>query len=1161
MSFPAPPYKFTLIRPLKVFNTNQPPDPTKAIFLVPDIDYLKKFIEGNLGIADNMKQAFCFKNLAMLKSEEGINVFLKTSGSSIGNKDPNTGKVDKVDFKQFLSNNKFNLPKNVVSFDMSQDIMGLKALEITTIKSIFESQKPYVEVIELFLKSLANIEDIIARVLAAPVVNPTRLSQKPKSNPAALGYKPNQKAQKDLIKKMRAVSGLNKDGSGGSSVSSSGTQVSTGGDQSYTTEEFVLSTDYSTGTKLDGYEYDYEERIIVEDLRTNEVDDPFDNEPPDDVMPKVVIFGYFDKDGNSVTPPDWIVNSGKWFGQFGQVDYDDTLTGGEPSNANILKKILKVKSIIQKRIDLKKSKLKPDELTKLFPMEGLSDDTKILNTFGDLRDDIIELIKDDLKDAVKTAGSNSFLLKGVDRNNVPWAITSKMAYEENEITGQLVEYSDGSINVISNNVSFVGTTGFTQSGNITVSLDPEVQYQLRLIEVDTSNSVSSTNSHLMQLDNRNPNPILNENDYESIFPVINASTGETDTLPTPRSMTTLYRYTSVDSTGSRTDTNKYYIIEGILSTNDRDNTNNNTNTNNTGSGGVPKYYIGDIGALSAIKPFANLLVDVAIKLLPKVKALIKLFKDPVAFLADIIMEKVKDGFQLFDPKLVEDFLNLFKLINNPAFDKFNDDLDKKKKIVRDARKKVLDDNPILKNYVHLNLDTFRDEYVDKFGDVKFLLDGSAAMQLFNFKFGFQIDKMLPKPDIGILNLPKPKLDCGVAENLNTSGSGINFIEYGGPSKNNSSDQPNNSGVQSTGLNNNNLNPSDLVDEVVSIKYSTGVKRSDYEYDYIYLYENTAKFVKEGDDYVAQLEKSDPNSDETDDLLTKAMNSYNMALETDPKNEGVKEKIKGLKAKFLIKVQPIFQFLINMVSFPIKVILQILQKIICFFKNIKLPQLPAKIVEFLSFKWILDILKPQKLLELIGIKFDIPKLQEWVANYKTYAEDFKFDLSEIISMPLISQLPAFNKEAFPNVITQPFKFLNAILMLIEGIINAFICFIWALLGLRALMKCPKVKFSKDLGEDMSIKDLIDLMSNNGTGNTGTQYTTGGDDETPQEVDLNDDISAIFLYDITLPDGRTVKDLDYNKLKDFMEKHSDVNYDLPFADLFVDGSEISNLFKNQ
>jgi hypothetical protein len=106
-------------------------------------------------------------------------------------------------------------------------------------------------------------------------------------------------------------------------------------------------------------------------------------------------------------------------------------------------------------------------------------------------------------------------------------------------------------------------------------------------------------------------------------------------------------------------------------------------------------------------------------------------------------------------------------------------------------------------------------------------------------------------------------------------------------------------------------------------------------------------------------------------------------------------------------------------------------------------------------------------------------------------------------------------------------LNAILSLIEKIINAFIDFVWSLLGLGAIIDPPYVRLTRDfnLAENMSPKDILDLLSGN--------YKDPNSEE-------NSNKEYNFAYEIKTPDGRDIRDLNYEELQKWVDENKNLQF---------------------
>lgn len=288
--------------------------------LIPNIDFLQNFVKGDIGIADGiMKEALTknFNHPIAAKDPAVFKAFSKVSGSEID------------DVNKYKSGDKFKMPKSEVKVPKMEGI-GFNGFEKTLLTSIFETQKPYMEIAKLVIGNIAKIEDIVARIMPLISASPlTTKSQKPISNggvsggrPKAIGYQGG-KELKDSLAKLNGIANkgkkvnINKDGVasrdlGTQSNSTGGATVSvTGGpgtDQNSNGEPIyeVISTVYSTGFFIPGIEYKYTYIDLPADTEPNDIDVDLglddDGDPYKKFKPKNIIFGIFDSSGAPLDP-------------------------------------------------------------------------------------------------------------------------------------------------------------------------------------------------------------------------------------------------------------------------------------------------------------------------------------------------------------------------------------------------------------------------------------------------------------------------------------------------------------------------------------------------------------------------------------------------------------------------------------------------------------------------------------------------------------------------------------------------------------------------------------------------------------------------------------------------------------------------------------------
>ena len=267
---------------------------TKSSVLFPDVEYIKKFAQYELGIGKAIQDGAKNGILAKTKDPE-----LKSNFSS-----------------SFDSSN-------------SNDSMGLVALERSIISSIFESQKPYFIIAQFAIENIVKIEDIIARIcpLFGAAINPLMAlaikSRKPTVNgpsednplglskygmPPAMGFKGSEEIQSKLDGlKTLSQRGLDIQIKKGGKFDSPlkpklvGPSFSVGGD--YTYDYVTVSVAYSTGAfdKNVNYVYKY---IDIPDEREPSPIVSATQSPESNLKPERIIFGIFDSSGSPINPKD-----------------------------------------------------------------------------------------------------------------------------------------------------------------------------------------------------------------------------------------------------------------------------------------------------------------------------------------------------------------------------------------------------------------------------------------------------------------------------------------------------------------------------------------------------------------------------------------------------------------------------------------------------------------------------------------------------------------------------------------------------------------------------------------------------------------------------------------------------------------------------------------
>jgi hypothetical protein len=703
--------------------------------------------------------------------------------------------------------------------------------------------------------------------------------------------------------------------------------------------------------------------------------------------------------------------------------------------------------------------------------------------------------------------------------------------------------NDGQIN----NLSYNPTTN-----QITLVSQQSVPNQIRIEDVSTGTAkpriISEVNITNEQL--RIPGP-LSKGEYGT--PNVSEEPGESSTQEVDQ----IYRFQRFID-----DVETFYIIEAVLkskntnpllSENDRNNNSGSNKGSGNRGGGGGSYTWKDI--FRVIPKFIRLVIRIATKLIPAIQSFLNLIRNPASFVTDIIIAKLGDDFGAEVPKfgfLSKDFIEQLKQLKTylEQLKAAKNDLPKIQ-VAKQKLKSFLNAS-LLKNYV----------FVDDNGKGRFILDGSSTIRLFGKAPKL---KKLPGITFGLetnlssLISTEPKAPFKLIFSIDrfATSSSKTLPEFLGLTSDNINKQ-----IQASNLYNANLNPKGPLVvkneikteaggiqtiEEVSIQYSTGTFKEGVDYTYIYLTEEVQKMIQEADELQSI---GDSQS------ISKAIKILEDAARIDSNNKLIKEKIgllRNLEGAF--STQPLLDFMLNLVTLPLKVVINIIIYILEFFKSLKNPfTLVDKIISFLSFKWLLDLFNPtspDSMFAMAEILFDVKKyFTEWLPSLKNKTKT-SYDMNEIIKLPWLT-LPTFTFDQF-NSITfgngLPILFLNSILCLIEAIINSFIDLIWSIFGLVdpesgrwIVIKPPYITLCKGSNNDLSPKDIVNLLNltiqDMGQGETGSGLAKN------PSVNEDTESSFNFIYDIKTSDGKSVLELDQQELNKFMEENKDLQYTFNF-----------------
>ena len=1102
-------------------NDTDKPDSGSLLF-VPDITFITKFANGDLGIGEKLSQKMFSKNLSSIKSVEHLKIFLKATGYKV-KKDPSS----------YFKNGKFNIPLSDLSMSLEGSLSGLKAIEKSIIQAMFESQKPYMEIVKIVVGSFVKIEDVIARAEvfissfpkylldnsgnpAAPLIALASChSQKPTTNPKAAGYK-----KTNISGYMNQLGELSKPSAGSKEKQKiSGTNSALLGTQSYPNLSGnygyeIIDTQYSTGTFDPAVNYTYEyidiPYIPVKEPPLTEGGSYIDDEIWE--KPDHIIFGIYNWLGKPIDPPNFITENKKYFGTFSNYTINDSFilntygeyitdyTNAKMDSMNIIETDIRKQSLdLVKTIDFSEKGASQSNFSGLSPMIDRIISYNYLNSF-----------------TKKNQGKFTTLLDEKISYNGAYA-PKKISYKGNDIwIDPEAEYDFKVIKVIpilkNKDINISTYTDRRKLGK-DIPLT-SIKYNPQLFNEDLyskklygGRSDSDNDFIVRYIDINDLIYYYGDSEYIDIY--INKTANKITTTGSGKGVSynphvsndEFFKNWVQSNIDNWLKSETYYIVEGTYI--NKKGGNKNSLSNSSGD-----YRFGDFIGIAA--PFVNLFIEIVSKLFPQIASLQKILSDPKNFLTDIIIRKLGDDYKTQSPNFLmfsTDFMNKFNKIKNfeskvvKQVKKINN-LQKNitaeakieiKNLEKDLEEQIIDikkriDKSELKKYV----------YVDKSGNIKFVLDGAATTSIFGLTFGLKLSDL-----IFSLIFSLPNINLSLSKFLNLSDNELN-------------DDIRNSKI----LGNLNLSNQPKINsldrEIDTIQYSTGVYIPGYTYTYIYQTQ-----------YEASLNSKAKELEENGDIEG-AIQAYRDVLKTNPKNFTALSELEKLLKLDSLLTQPILKFILKMTTFPMNIIKKIIEYILNLFKKITNPlTLIPTIEEFMTFKWILQFFSPTFVMKISGITFDIQKWMDWMYNCEKYADDFLFDLNEVFGFEFMPPFPTYNKTQFIAFIKGfkkhglnlgPLQMLKYILCLLESIINSFIDFIWSLFGIGALIPPPYIQLCKMVNEP-SIKDMVDIASG--------------------KVLLNNpDASYDFSYEITLPDGSKVNSLDYVALEEWIQQNPDI-----------------------
>lgn len=965
------------------------PGPSLDIVGIPDIEVMRRFLEGDLGISEAIYDSFKQRTRVGL-NEEVLQTFDQVSNNSTNNING-----------------------------------GIRSFEKTIVQSVFETQKPYMEVAKAVLDGLVVTEDIIAAALAGY----NNRSLKPRYNPESLYSKLN-KMEEDLndferisspsynsfenIPEVERIQGIQierldnlYDNKPTITVDGSSTidQIDlTNSNIEYT--YVTVSIHYSTGIFIEGIPYIYKYKYIVDNPSNNNSSEGNPSAPPielpepetEDKKPVIIFDIWVDEDGDGrnlrriieddIEDLPWDV-SDKWNGVWYSWDKD-------PGN-------------FRREYTSYMTQFINDQLDK----EGISDYS--------IRQQII------------TTAIDSIPFYDQENN-----INFHRDYMNSSILRTITDYGGPLANNWINRKRF----SYMPRKIDDVWYDPEVDYHLQLIKIEPSKDISNN-------DDIENNPLSNRYDGNSIHDVLlpgdygpekftNISGGQVEVkrIRKDRVSDPFVREKAV-----------YYVIEGVYKDRREFAVENNLNINGDPQGtpvqpnNSQKYYkFGKPGVRLArsiayiISRFAKFCAKYLSEIIATISLASTLFTNPFNFIFEILLEKMSDAFDIFGSETVAKVSEL-----------------KQKNSIEEKREFVENDN-VLKNIV-----SFDDD-----GNYRLISDGSGFLSFLGVGFG-----------------------------MGTTG----------------------------------LSPKMSIDRAPNVQ----------------------SLIDQADDKIEQagnLIESKEDKKEKKRLLKEAMEKLQMAQKIDPNNEEVNQRILELRKETGIQENMIFQSIIEIITFPIKIVTEVIEYILDFFTSLSPTKLVTKIPEFLSFTWILDFFKPSKLFELLGISANPSKLSEWGSEAESASEgEFKeYDTSEVLSTPFSGISEKYTTSSLPTILQGGSKILllmGSLFTFIQEIVNGILCFLFNIFNIDKLFNCPRINLEKFSDGSLSNED-ISLILENDDSNFLSQLETGT--SSGNTTNLDED-SITYKYNIRLQ-GSIVKNLSYEELQAFIASNQNLIYKYNF-----------------
>lgn len=665
----------------------------------------------------------------------------------------------------------------------------------------------------------------------------------------------------------------------------------------------------------------------------------------------------------------------------------------------------------------------------------------------------------------------------------------------------------------------------------------------------------------------------------------------------PQSITKIKRYALTDL-----DQETYYIVEGILKTENEFETDDNGKRLNSGRGKGGGGWYRLPHAIGACGVFTRLLIDIGVKLVPKIVKTINLYTNPPKYVTDILADKLKNNFEFLSDEAINTFQkaaqlkdqigsqtqgieNIEKTIDETRANAYaasnklvaeartDIELEQAKKNSKDIQAKAEEKVNKLRQIVNkkkILVKKLKDFYKDSilsnyvYLDEKslqsiFVLDGGANIPFIGgLKFGMasNMADVPNKPPLKLIfpdsnnvfknvqyfidNRPKPVVNLNQPANTAINNEKTDLIKVS------SQQVPAKVPFANKTINfNEDVNKVQIKFEDGSIKYIDNdslqnfVLENQSKYNFIYVTEELNRTLVEVDELL---------QNGSQDSLDKAKVKLDEAKRSFPNNSAIDDKINELNQKnnFLSKnIQPLLKAILSIVTFPLKLVLKILKWLLDFFQSLTNPlTLASKMKEFLSFKWIMQFFKADDIFKMFSVSFKPPTLISYAAIAAAAKGKYKAnsggkaDLSKYISADPVPTLPTYTADQYKNLL----KGMQPLrLTIIFEMLKKFINGVIDFIwSLFGIEALIKPPHVSGLSNGS-----IDANSSGSTNPEDVMSVVNRIEPKGASMSTTDNIILqSFIYEVKLPDGETKTFLDRDQLDKFIEENADLAFDFTF-----------------